>query len=767
MSDRRGTSGTAAACPANPGASEAPIPDYRGLLERVPAIVYTAETGESGRWHYVSPQIETILGFTPEEWCSDPDLWARRLHPEDADRVLAMEAELTNDEAACNAAEYRLLHRDGHAVWLRDDALLREGADGVLRWHGVMSDITEQKRAEAELERRAAQQAAVARLGEHALQGASAKDLMREALTAATRLLDLEIGAVIEHLPEQDSFVFRVSHGLPGMGPDVTVPAGHRSQAGYSLLCGCPVIVPDWHREQRFSCSPILSAEGARSGLTVVIEGRHGSFGVLGLHSTSLRDFKPGDIDFVQALANVLGDVIERQQTKDDIRHRAMHDPLTGLPNRVLFMDRLHQSTERLRRRAQSLTAILALDLDRFKLVNDSLGHRIGDELLAAAAPRLRQAVRSSDTVARFGGDEFGILLEDIGGEREAMEMAERIASVFAHPFVLGGTEHYVTTSIGIALTEGGDAPEDLLRDADAAMHRAKERGRARFELFDEGIRGRAVSRLRVENDLRRALERDELTLDYQPLVSLHDRSLVSVEALVRWDHPERGRIPPSDFIPIAEENGLIEPIGRWVLDRACRQAATWCEDRPDARPLSMSVNLSAAQVEAPGLAESVAAALRSSRLDPSCLALELTESILVGEFDEIAQTLDALKELGVRLVLDDFGTGYSSLSYLTRLPLDVLKVDRSFVDGLGIEPRDTAITETIVAMSQALSLSVVGEGVETELQLAELRRLGCDLAQGYHFSRPVPAAEISRMLAEGPTWLVAAPPAKRLTGSV
>jgi diguanylate cyclase (GGDEF)-like protein/PAS domain S-box-containing protein len=725
--------------------------DHPSLLQRVPVVVYSAEQGGDGAWSYVSPQIETLLGFTPEQWCADRTLWRRCLHPADAPRVLAGEAAPKLDVEDSGAIEYRMIRRDGHVVWLRDDALLVRDSDGVMRWHGVLSDVTERKLTEAQLERSAAQHAAVAALGEHALEGATASELAEEAVMAAVTLLGVESGAVVELSPDRSHFSFLASHGLAPESVTAGFPFDPTTQAGYAITHG-RVLVTDWAHETRFTPTAPVRRTEARSGMSILIEGRRAPFGVLGVHSTSVGEFSAIEIDFVQALANVLGDAFERRVTEDDIRHRALHDALTGLPNRTLFMDRLGHALAHLRRRASS-AAILFLDLDRFKLVNESLGHEVGDELLAAAAPRLKQMLRASDTVARFGADEFAILLEDINGERDAVEMSQRLAAVFTRPFVLEGNEHFVTTSIGISLAGGGERPEDLVRDAEAAMHRAKERGRARYELFDEALRGRAISRLRVENDLRRALERDELTLDYQPIVALRDRSIVGVEALVRWDHPERGRIPPLDFIPIAEENGLIEPIGRWVLERACRQAAYWYATRPDAPPLSVAVNLSAVQFEHHQLVATVGRALQGSSLDPSLLQLEITESVVMEAVDEISDTLAALKEIGVRLVLDDFGTGYSSLGYLTRLPLDVLKIDRSFVGGLVTDDRDATITEAIIVMSHALSLEVVAEGAETEQQVTELARLRCDLVQGYRFSRPVPADQITEMLTTGPAW--------------
>ncbi|MGO9977354.1 MAG: EAL domain-containing protein [Solirubrobacteraceae bacterium] len=724
--------------------------EYRALLDRVPAIMYIADPGMHGRWHYVNAKIEGILGFTAEEWSLDPLLWARQLHPDDRERVLAGES--TNELHGVLdplASEYRMLHRDGRTVWVRDDALLVGDDVGRRRWHGILLDITDRKLAELELERRAAQQAAVARLGEHALERAAIGELLEEAVIAARELLDVDAALVAELLPDRKTFRFRAASGTRLQDGGDAVLDGTRAQAMRTVLTGAPVVVSDWTREDRFPWSEQLAEFGVASSVSVPITGVDGPFGVVGVHSTVQRTYAAGDIDFIQSLANVLADAIERRSTEDAIEHRALHDPLTGLPNRVLFLDRLQHALERMRRRPGARAAVLFIDLDNFKLVNDSLGHHAGDELLGAVAARLKQVVRPTDTVARFGGDEFGLLLEEISDEREAVAMAERIGSVFARPFPLAHNEHFVTTSVGIALAQGGDLPQDLIRDADAAMYRAKERGRARYELFDEVMRGRAIARLRIENDLRRAIERDELRLAYQPIVSLRDESIASVEALLRWDHPERGPIPPSEFVPVAEESGLIERIGCWVLERACRQASEWAQLRPDARPIGIAVNLSPLQLLHEKFPEIVSEVLNRSGLEPSSLSLEITETLLLGESRSISEALRQLKAIGVRLVLDDFGTGYSSLSYLTRLPLDALKVDRAFVALLGGESSDRAITEAIIAMARALSLTVVGEGAETPCQVAALRRLGCELVQGYVFSPPRSAGEISALLCD------------------
>ncbi len=727
--------------------------DYRRLVERLPAIVYSCELGERGRWRYVSPQIEEILGYSPEEWMADPGLWAQRLHPDDRERALEQETGKVASEGGAPPVDYRMITREGAVVWILDEAVLEPDAEGTPIWHGVLYDITERKIAEQELKRAAAQQAAVARLGRYALQDGDPTRLAKQAVPLMTEIDGVEAACVWEAGREGRRLHLRAGLEGRGGGAERRASAARDSHAGAALESGLHVIVDDWSSERRFSMPPALRVLGVRSSLAVPIAGKERPFGVLDIHSTEPTHFTPQDVHFVQASANVLADALERHSADEALRHRVLHDSLTGLPNRPSFVDSLRDALRR-SIASGSPVGILFLDLDHFKLINDSIGHHAGDDLLRAVAPRLRAHLRPGDIVARFGGDEFGILVDHLTDEDEALAIADRVAGAFAEPYSMGGADHFVTASIGIAVARPtGRDPVDaelLIRDADAAMYRAKERGRGRCVVFDAEMRARAVRRLQTERELRHALERDELELHYQPVVALGNGEIVGVEALVRWNHPERGLLDPGEFVSIAEDSGLIEPIGSWGQETACRQPLGWHDLRPDQRPLDVAVNLSARQVAHRDLADSVREILVRTGLDPVNLHLEVTEGVLVEESAGATATLEALSEIGVRLVLDDFGTGYSSLAYLNNFPFDALKIDRSFVEGLGVEQERTAIVEAVIGMARALSLDSIAEGVENEAQLSELRRLGCDYAQGHLFSRPLAAQKVTSLLKEG-----------------
>ena len=465
----------------------------------------------------------------------------------------------------------------------------------------------------------------------------------------------------------------------------------------------------------------------------------------------------PALLEVVGQIGRQLGRVAERIRAQEQIAHQATHDALTGLANRLLFRDRLELALARARRHG-SFAALLFLDLDRFKDINDTLGHGAGDELLRSVSERLQVALRASDTLARFGdeeftlarfgGDEFVVLCEDLASEDGAVRVAERVQQALLGPFVLERKEHVISASIGIVLASGADRDaEGLLRDADIAMYRAKQRGPGHWEIFDEELRKRALERVATERELRHALDTGELRLHYQPIVRLDGGTVESVEALVRWQHPERGLLPPGEFIPIAEESALILQLGAWTLKEACEQAHRWRARFGDRAPLPVSVNVSARQLAQPALPEIVKQALAETGVSASDLAIEVTETALIEDSSVPAASLRALRSLGVKIMLDDFGTGYSSLSHLQRFPIDALKIDRSFVMHLGAEEDKGAIVRAIAAMANALGLEVVAEGVETAEQAAEALALGCEWAQGYYFARPAPAAELESLI--------------------
>jgi diguanylate cyclase (GGDEF)-like protein/PAS domain S-box-containing protein len=669
----------------------------RSLSEAVPVGVF--RTNMEGRLTYVNPRWTEITGLDSQEaFRLEP---FELFHPEDRERGIQGVTEAWQRGASFDD-QLRILARDGSTKWvqyrqsvIRDKFGTPTGAIGSIEDVSPLIDAQEQS----------------ARLA-----------TIVETTSDLVSIIDEETGAVL--------YLNAAARDLLGY-PDPDL----------GDLALAHLLNEDSDAVYIEQVRPVLLRDDTWSGelvlRTTAGEDRHVWMSVAG-------EF---DSDGVLVRLSFVGrDVTDRRRAEAELAHQATHDPLTGLPNRALLLNHLDLAIAR-SKRDNTLVGLLFLDLDRFKSVNDNRGHDVGDELLRQVSQRIAGVLRPSDTVARLGGDEFVVLFTEVDDERHGLTVAQRVVTAIEHePFALPDLELSVTTSAGLALSSDIDHPEALLRDADAAMYRAKEKGRARLELYDEAMRRRSALRVTLANQLSEAIETGDIDVHYQPAVNLRTGEVIAVEALARWEHPERGLLSPGEFINLAEDTGLIVGLGLAVMHQACEQALQWQREMGPSAPV-VAVNLSARQLAHGNLPSLVRGVLANVGLDASRVCLEITESVLMEDPGAAVETLQGLKEIGVQLAIDDFGTGSSSLSYLRRFPIDLLKVDRSFVDGLGPDPEDSAIVAAIVSLAHTLDRGVVAEGVETVEQLSELRALGCDAAQGYLFARPQPADAVTPYL--------------------
>jgi len=675
---------------------------YRSLVEQIPAIVYLADATRSALL-YTSPQRKTMLGYTPEEWTAEPRFWEKVVHPDDLEWVRAADADAIATGGR-ELVEYRYIAKDGHIIWVRDEAwLIRDDHGRPLYWQGVVVDITERKRAE---------------------------QAVRESEERFRAQYQGNPVATYTWQRVGDDWVFidynRAADAIAG--GQISARVGRRASELYGDLPEIRQALAQCDAEQR-----------------VISLALPWTFAGTGKRRELIASFVPVPPDLVVLHAE---DITERKQAEEELHRHAYDDPLTGLPNRHAFTEILAAAARRADAHPGQVFAVAFLDLDRFKSVNDSLGHYRGDRLLARVAGRFRKYAGPGVTVARFGGDEFALLLEGIGDTDDATAVAERFHAALRAPFRLGGLELRTTASVGIAI--GGPASKvgDLLRDADTAMYRAKAGGPGRTAVFDAGMRAAVTRRLTLEAGMQRALERGEFRLVYQPIVALATGAITGFEALVRWEHPRLGLLMPSEFIPIAEETGLIVPLGAWILSEACRQLRAWRRGTLAGEALTIAVNLAARQLAQSELIEQVEHVLTDMDLPPASLHLEITESALVADTDAGLAMLTRLHGLGVGVHLDDFGMEYSSLDYLRRFPIDAIKIDQSFIRDLLASQRDRAVVQAIVTLAHTLGLRVTAEGIETFEQKARLEMLGCDQGQGYFFARPVRANEAQALFA-------------------
>jgi diguanylate cyclase (GGDEF)-like protein/PAS domain S-box-containing protein len=694
--------------------------------------IYDADTN----FAFASPSHERVLGYSPDELIgtSPVDL----LHPDEREIVAEAFAEQLLVTGQPSPVEHRIRHRDGSWVWVESVAinLADDPAIGGILVNA--RNVTDRHRAE----RIAAAQAGILELvARGAMIGGVLDDIVEmvehwiPASSVVITMIDEEDGLLhVASAPSIDDDLRGAIDGFPAVGLDGLYPHD--------------VIVTEVKVNRRHPITgERLLARGYRSWWAGSINDAEGGgrLGAVVVLRTDDASPSPSERTLLASAANLAAVAIARDRVQNLLAHQASHDALTGLPNRQLVLDRLRRITGHPRRGGPN-TAVLFLDIDRFKVLNDSVGHDAGDELLVEMGARLRVALRPGDLVARFGGDEFVMVCEQIGTEFDAYALANRVLEVVQAPFTIAGNEVVVTASIGITMISDRP-PEEVLRDADAAMYWAKERGRARAEVFDEELRERVVMRLDVESELRRAVDDGAFVLHYQPVVSLEGDVLTGFEALLRWPHPTKGLLPPGAFLEIAEDTGLIRPIGAWVRSEACRQAAAWAAAHPGWGPFIMGINLSAAELRDQHLAASIERTIDSSGVAPEHLAFEVTEQLILEDAALARRLLGRLRNLGVNLALDDFGTTAAPLLHLKELPVQGIKIDRAFIAGLGRDPFDGAMVDMVVELCRRLELVSCAVGVETPAQEDRLRSVECVLAQGNLFGSPVPAPEIERRL--------------------